>query len=370
MPGGPERLEEVIVEGTRTFADPPRTPTWDPFRAPPADVPEAPPPPPEVVPEVVVEGTRSRTPGETFSWRGQTGPREVWEELFRQHPELADELAYETEVEEQRLWDDLLKKAQGDVVKARQAFRKALAKLGYAVEEIANVLARVEGLALRTAATVAPTATEIVVSALRTPVARVAASGPFAIATGIVQGGYAALDYLSDLALRNQLRRFNERAPPPVTAPVAPPPPRPAPRPPSRPAPLPVTLPLDTVTVSAPRSRPRAPITGPAPLLTFGGSPSPLGFSSPGLGGSLLPGTPPSLLTPIQPGPLGSPLTSPRPLPFPGAVQSPSPRRDCDCSQPKKKRKKRKPRDICYRGTYVEKRNGLSKRRRERIPCE
>lgn len=43
----------------------------------------------------------------------------------------------------------------------------------------------------------------------------------------------------------------------------------------------------------------------------------------------------------------------------------------CNCAPEKKDRKKkRKPRNICFRGTYTEKSNGLIKRRKEQIPCQ
>lgn len=40
----------------------------------------------------------------------------------------------------------------------------------------------------------------------------------------------------------------------------------------------------------------------------------------------------------------------------------------CECG-PKKKRGKKKPRTVCYRGTYTETASGLTKRKREKIPC-
>jgi len=42
----------------------------------------------------------------------------------------------------------------------------------------------------------------------------------------------------------------------------------------------------------------------------------------------------------------------------------------CNCPKPKKdKKRKRKPRSICYAGSYRERANGLTKRKREQIPC-
>jgi hypothetical protein len=43
-------------------------------------------------------------------------------------------------------------------------------------------------------------------------------------------------------------------------------------------------------------------------------------------------------------------------------------RRRCEC--PKKKKKKKEARKVCYRGTYRERAKGLSKSRREQIPCK
>lgn len=57
----------------------------------------------------------------------------------------------------------------------------------------------------------------------------------------------------------------------------------------------------------------------------------------------------------------------PQPQPQPSTASDP-----CNCGDKKdSKKKKKKPRDraVCYRGTYVEKARGLSKRRRERIDC-
>lgn len=45
----------------------------------------------------------------------------------------------------------------------------------------------------------------------------------------------------------------------------------------------------------------------------------------------------------------------------------------CDCgNNQKKKKKKKKPEDrkICYRGTYIERKRGLTKKRLEEVPCE
>lgn len=72
-------------------------------------------------------------------------------------------------------------------------------------------------------------------------------------------------------------------------------------------------------------------------------------------------------LTPTNPGQLPSPVETP--LAFPQPLPAPS--SSCVCTDTKpKKRGKKKPREVCYRGTYVERRNGLIKRKRERVKCQ
>jgi hypothetical protein len=46
-----------------------------------------------------------------------------------------------------------------------------------------------------------------------------------------------------------------------------------------------------------------------------------------------------------------------------------APGKTCDCG-PKKKRGKRKKRTVCYKGSYVERATGITKRKREKIPCQ
>lgn len=66
--------------------------------------------------------------------------------------------------------------------------------------------------------------------------------------------------------------------------------------------------------------------------------------------------------------PLGSPDVQPEPLPI-GKPTKPD-TTDCQCTKPDKKdKKKRKTRDVCHTGTYVELKNGLLKYRRREIPC-
>jgi len=64
--------------------------------------------------------------------------------------------------------------------------------------------------------------------------------------------------------------------------------------------------------------------------------------------------------------PIGMPGLDPLPLeePRPGEADR------CSCTKEKKKKpKKRKPRAVCYRGSYTETSNSLRKVRREQIPC-
>lgn len=42
----------------------------------------------------------------------------------------------------------------------------------------------------------------------------------------------------------------------------------------------------------------------------------------------------------------------------------------CRCPKPKRSSKKRQPRTVCYRGTYVQRSKGISYRRLEEVPCE
>lgn len=67
-----------------------------------------------------------------------------------------------------------------------------------------------------------------------------------------------------------------------------------------------------------------------------------------------------SPVRPLSPGPEFSP--APEPVPDQAGCRCPEPQR--------KKRKRKKPRTECYRGSYRERSIGLTKRRRERIPCE
>lgn len=66
-------------------------------------------------------------------------------------------------------------------------------------------------------------------------------------------------------------------------------------------------------------------------------------------------------LTRIRPGGLRSPLTSPSPS---------SSSDNCSCAKPARNRKPRKPRDVCYKGEYIERANGITKFKRRKIKCQ
>lgn len=76
----------------------------------------------------------------------------------------------------------------------------------------------------------------------------------------------------------------------------------------------------------------------------------------------------------IQPGaaPLPNLATAPLTAFNPAVAQSPATELDRQCrerAKQKRKRKKRKPRSECYRGTYIELKNGTRKTRKEKVPC-
>jgi hypothetical protein len=235
---------------------------------------------------------------------------------------------------------------------------------------------------------------EVVVSGARAAIPEVLVSAgrilggvPFGIASALVEGGLALGSYLSDLALDNALRRLigpqsstppPERPPPVATDPaefgpemqpeVTVPgrrPPAPAPfRDPFLPLDVPYTDPF-FLTTPAPSSPTSSPTSTPTPLLT-----EPFTFSTP-----LTPDFSldvPELFTlapPITiPQDISTPWNSPAPT-GPPVFNTPTSTRNCDCPQPRKKKRKKKARDVCYRGEYVERRNGLTKFRERKIPC-
>jgi len=169
------------------------------------------------------------------------------------------------------------------------------------------------------------------------------------------------------------------RSPPPVPWAIAPPLPPPARQPAPAPAPLPW---LGTVTVAAPRplAPPRLfPFAPPMafPLPTPYAPPLPAPFPDP------LPFAPPAPAPrpaprpevgfPFSPGRPGTPsygspgvATGLQPFPVPKEELD---RDKCKCKDKDKKKKKNRSRQKCYRGTYKEFSFGLSKTRKEEIPC-
>jgi len=203
---------------------------------------------------------------------------------------------------------------------------------------------------------------------------RIATGTPMGLATLVLEAAARGADYLSDLAFRNQLRRFGfgsetetetELEPLPVVTVTTSPDTR---------SPLVAPVDIPTVTITAPRRLPFAPFNPLLDLLVRPLSlPNPNPFTSPF--------TPPSPLS--DPQMEARPLPQPRPTPTSfltpsqgGVPQSPEVKRssrDCPpCGEKKKKKKekkKRKPRAICYAGAYRERALSLTKRKREVIPC-
>ena len=227
----------------------------------------------------------------------------------------------------------------------------------------------------RAAAAVLP---EVLVSAAGSRAVQVLTGTPLGLAGLIVEGLYDASQYFSDLALRNALDRL---APPPAatTQPAEPEPERP-------PGVIPDSFDPTEVVVSAPRPQPGTlapPVVGlPVPIVSI---PSPLGLTGPTANPEPLP-TDVDLATPLQmPGPAATPLptefTLADPLRFtdpiltgsiPGGVGSPPRSSDpCNCrpQQPKKRKKKKDPREVCYAGTYIERSKSLSKSPKRKVPC-
>jgi hypothetical protein len=155
----------------------------------------------------------------------------------------------------------------------------------------------------------------------------------------------------------------------------------PRPRPPVLTSPLPANLPTPTawptpvpVPAPTPTSSPAPPsfswpqlLLLPLPLFSSSprpAAPSPLTPPRPGTSVQPQPGSafrPPVAppLTPVQTGPLG--FTQPIPSQDPCANRRPQ--------DDRKRKRKRKPRTVCYSGTFQERRNGLTKQRRRKIPC-
>lgn len=142
----------------------------------------------------------------------------------------------------------------------------------------------------------------------------------------------------------------------------------------TQPAPLPAVSPRPSPIVS--------PVVSPFPLV---GDPLSEPIYAPVTSPTVQPfprvSTPRPISTPVRAPRLPSPfetfppvsfLTRPktRPVPFPGLGAPPKQADPCNCVKQKKPRKQRQPRDVCWRGTYVELRNGLIKHRKEKVPCQ
>lgn len=137
----------------------------------------------------------------------------------------------------------------------------------------------------------------------------------------------------------------------PITSPFFDPFPLFAPTPTAAPAPVEIPVPFEFAPVPTPFSSPvetPIPVRLPAPVRT------PVRLPTPGFVGNPLFGAMPGL-TPFQGPALASPPADP-----------------CNCKGTKEQKKKRdrKDRAICYKGTYTEKARGLIKHRREQIPCQ
>ena len=126
--------------------------------------------------------------------------------------------------------------------------------------------------------------------------------------------------------------------------------------------------PVSIPTPSPPRASPGSP--PPVPLVT-------LPPYMPWVGDPLI-SAPQRFATPTQqpkPPPISDPLTDPNPLELPSSapprVGAPTSTGRCPpCKEKKKERKKREPRQVCYRGTYVETALGLRKSRGVQVPCQ
>lgn len=144
-------------------------------------------------------------------------------------------------------------------------------------------------------------------------------------------------------------------------------------RPGAAPALAPVLLPLGGLqpgTMPAVRGAPKAapkPGLAPAPAFAVGPKPAVRPFLTPGLGTGTYP-----IVAPGSPYGLASPLFAPKPLEAtqtePGVAASPT---DCQATKTgqQKKKQKKKSRNVCWRGTYEERKSGLLKWKKERIAC-
>lgn len=282
-----------------------------------------------------------------------------------------------------------------------EAARRALERGGTPAEvaralgnyEIAGIRIGVNRAGDAVARVMATFVPEVVVTA-----SRVASSTPAGLAAGIVEGAYWLGSYLSDLALRNAVRRITGPAPAADTASEPPPPVGP-----TSAVPEDWLLPPVDVTATRPQDRPFSPV---APVLT-----TPTSLRTPFDDVWLTPeparpvgtSTPQSFANPLTvPNPFIDPLTFANPFPSPSSPSSPRPtstpdpfdapspfaspmpgpgsgnpfspppesKDPCNCGQKPKPKKKKKPRTKCYKGTYYEGVQSLTKYPKEEIPCQ
>lgn len=152
--------------------------------------------------------------------------------------------------------------------------------------------------------------------------------------------------------------------------------PTPTSTPRSDPVPVdPVFQPIDwpgTVATPNPTSTPAPDVLG-DPFADPIGDPFGDPFPAPDVpaGPSPRPGSPnePIFFAPSAPDPVADPFADPLLTEF-----GPNPQRPdsdtCSCAKKPKKKKKSKPRDVCYRGTYRQNSRGITYNRIEEVPCE
>jgi len=193
--------------------------------------------------------------------------------------------------------------------------------------------------------------------------------------------GEAPPDLRRGARRRPRLRRRPEPQPEPLGQTTADRLPRPSARPVS--TSLPQSGP-QRVPIGTPLPSP-FPIPSPAPSATAAprpvAFPSPLPFLLPLPRPSVpRPGRTPDTMSPLVPGgSTASPNRSPRfdrqprpltqPLPQPLASPTGGSSDPCKCTRSSKPKRKRKPRSVCYRGSFTETRASTLKVRKEQIPC-
>lgn len=337
------------------------------------------PPPAAPLPEVVIASRPGPIPGavdpfgnqifQIGNFRGTRG--EFERELGPEGVERLRAVGAQLEGEENARYQKFLAECGGDQDCAKLKMRRFLKVNGYSNSTIREVFQRLDSLFGRAVQAVTDVLPEVVV---RSRAARVLTGTPLGLAGALVEGALRTGQELSRRALDRAVRRI---APPPV-APF--PPVGALPPPPGRPQDVLPVPPLEVVTITAPRDRPVSfdqvfpgqrfatlPRTGTRPGTRTRTPTTPTRLQLPGPAGFT--GAIPGGLTGdrSRPVPSRQPQPSARPAPAPVALAGCPP---CSPDKGQRKRKKRKPRTVCYTGTYRDLRNGLTKRKRERIPCE